>query len=415
MKIVLITTTFPRWKDDIVPLFVYDLSKRLREEGFEIIVLAPHHNGAKKIEIMDGLKVYRFPYFYPYSFQKLAYGGGILYNLKRCYLAKIEAPLFFLSELFSTIKIIRKEKIDVIHSHWLVPQGFVGAIIKKINKIPHIATVHAADVFGLERLPFKQKIANFIVKNSDKIIVVSSYIGEKLLGLISPELKIDIEKKMLILPMGVDIQSFQNTNDKTKLLSEYNIKSKFNLLFLGRLAEKKGISYSIKAMPKIVSKAKDVNYLICGDGHLREELEQLVKKMNLEDYIRFTGFVSNKEKIDYLTLADILIVPSIVVQSGETEGLPVVILEGLAAGKPIIASNVSGVKDVIRDGWNGFLVEQKNPEQIAEKVLELLGNGVLKAEFSKNALTSGKNYDWELISRKYFEMMQNLVNRRIKR
>ena len=100
--------------------------------------------------------------------------------------------------------------------------------------------------------------------------------------------------------------------------------------------------------------------------------------------------------------------PSIVLQSGETEGLPVVILEGLAAGKPIVASDVSGVKDVIKNGWNGFLVEQKKPNQIAEKVLELLGDDELRVRFSKNALETAKKYDWEVIAEKYTGLIANI-------
>lgn len=409
MKILTLTSSFPRYRGDLAGDFVYELAKRLKERGFEITVLTPHHLDTRFQENIDGMKVYRFPYFYPFKFQKLAYGSGISYNLKNSYLAKIQVPLFFLSELFGAIKIIRKEKIDVIHSHWLVPQGLVGAICKKKNVISHLSTVHAADVFGLERLPFKQMIANFIVKNSNEIIVVSSYIGERLLGLISPELKKDIEKKMTILPMGVDARSFQNTNDKTKVLSKSKINSHFKLLFVGRLAQKKGISYLIQAMPQIVSQIKDVNLILCGDGHLRKELEQLVKKMSLEKYVRFTGFVSNEEKIDYLSLADALIVPSIVIQSGETEGLPVVILEGLAAGKPIIASDVSGVKDVIKNGYNGFLVEQKNSDQIADKVLELLGDDELRVRFSKNALETAKKYDWDIIGKQYEKIIRSVL------
>ena len=407
-KVLVLTSSFPRYGRS-AGIFVYELANELKEKEFILTVLTPHHPDAKLKEIINGMEIYRFPYFYPLNYQKLHRTGGFVYNFKRSYLAKIQVPLFFLSELFYTTKLVKKEKIDVVHSHWLVPQGLVGAICKKIFGIPHISTIHAADVFSLEHLPFKQTIANFIVKNSDKLIVVSSYIGERSLCLISPELKRDIETKMIILPMGVHVQLFQNTTNKTKLLSEYKINSKFSLLCVGRLSEKKGISYLIKAMPMILYQNKDVNLIVCGDGPAREELEQLTEKMNLEKHVRFVGFVGDKEKIDYLSLADVLIVPSIVLQSGETEGLPVVILEGLAAGKPIVASDVSGVKDVIKNGWNGFLVEQKNPEQIAEKVLEMLGDDELRARFSKNALDTGKKYDWDVIGGEYEKIIRSVL------
>lgn len=92
---------------------------------------------------------------------------------------------------------------------------------------------------------------------------------------------------------------------------------------------------------------------------------------------------------------------AIITKSGDTEGLPVVIQEGLAAGKPIIASDVGGIRDIIKDGWNGFLIEQKKPDRIAAKILELLNNEELITAFSKNAVETSDVYDWGVIANKY--------------
>ncbi len=409
MKILILTTTFPRWKDDTTPAFVYELSKRLQNEGFEIVVLAPHHKGAKRFEIMDGMKVYRFPYFWPAKYQRLCYEGGILPNLKRSNLAKLQVPLLFLSELFYAFKIIRKEKIDIIHSHWIIPSGLVGAICKRILREKHILTIHAAGLFGLKKFPFKMKIVDFIIKHCDRITVVSSYIYRKLIDLIQPKFDNNIKTKIVILPMGVNTTLFRPKVNKNKLKIKYNIKSKNVLLFIGRLAEKKGLSYLIQAMPKIVSKSPNTALIICGDGPLRKESEELVKKMDLDKFVRFTGYVTGQKKIDYFSLSDILVVPSIVTQSGDTEGLPVVILEGLAAGKAVVASNVSGIKDVIKYGYNGFLVMQKNSAAIAEKVLELINNKELMRSISRNASVTSKKYDWGVIGKKYVAIIKSVL------
>lgn len=409
MKILILTTTFPRWKDDTTPAFVYELSKRLQNEGFEIVVLAPHHKGAKRFEIMDGMKVYRFPYFWPAKYQRLCYEGGILPNLKRSNLAKIQVPLLFLSELFYAMKLIRKEKIDIIHSHWIIPSGLVGAFCKRILRKKHILTIHAAGLFGLKKFPFKRKITDFIVKHCDRITVVSSYIYEELLNLIQPKFVNNIKTRIKIVSMGVNTALFRPNVDKSKLKIKYNIKIENVLLFIGRLVEKKGLSYLIQAMPKIVSKSPNTELIICGDGPLRKDLEQLVKKMHLEKFIRFTGYVTGQKKIDYFSLSDILIVPSIVTQSGDTEGLPVVILEGLAAGKAVVASNVSGVKDIIKEGYNGFLVKQKDPAIIAEKVLELINNKELMRSISRNASVTSKKYDWGVIGKKYVAIIKSVL------
>ena len=183
MKILVLTTTFPRWKQDSTPSFIYEMSKRLQDVGFEIVVLAPSHHGAKRFEIMDGMKVYRFPYFFPAKHQKLAYEGGILPSLKKSNLSKIQVPFFFISELCYALKLVRKENIDVIQSHWLIPGGLIGAVCKKVYGKKHISTELAAGLAALEILPLKKVILNFIIKNSDKLTVLSSYIQEKLLCL----------------------------------------------------------------------------------------------------------------------------------------------------------------------------------------------------------------------------------------
>lgn len=411
MKVLVLATTFPRWKDDTTPPFVYDLCKRLSDEGFDIVALTPHHQGAKPKEDIGGVRVYRFPYFYPKRYQRLCYEGGILPNLKRSHLAKIQVPLLFLSELYYAFKLIRKEKPDIVHSHWMVPSGLVGAVCSRTLGTKHLLTLHGAGLFTLEKLPFKRRITRFIVENSDEITVVSSYIKERLLNLVSGDLKEEVQGKLKIIPMGVHTGLFQNEADRETLKSKYAIQSKFVLLFIGRLVEKKGVSYLIKAMPEIVSKNKNVTLLICGDGPLREELEQLTEKWKLQEFVRFVGYVTGEKKIDYFSLSDCLIIPSLVTESGDTEGLPVVILEGLAAGKPIIASDVGGVKDVIKDGWNGFLIEQRNPDQIAAKVLELISNGEMRTKFSKNALEASEEYDWVVIGKKYGEIGRDIIAR----
>jgi glycosyltransferase involved in cell wall biosynthesis len=339
----------------------------------------------------------------------LAYGGGIISNLKSN-LSKIQIPLFLFSELLYTFFIVFKEKIDVINSHWLLPQGLVGAICRKIMGTRHVLTVHAAGLFAIERLPFKAKISSFITKNSDKIIVVSTYIGKRLIDLIPIDLKEEVNHKIIISPMGIPMQKYKNiSGNKRHLKLKYGISSDFTLLFIGRLSEKKGVSYLIEAISNIILHF-DVTLIICGDGPLRNKLEKIVKKKRLEKYVRFAGYVSISEKVDYLFLSDILIVPSIVTEKGDTEGLPVVVLEGMVSGIPIIVSDVSGISDVIKNGYNGYLIEQKNPKKIAEKVMFLLKNKELRIKFSENALKESKKYDWDLITKKYINIFTEIMS-----
>ncbi len=407
MKILILTTTFPRWKNDSTPAFIYEQSKRLREFGFEIILLAPHHLGAKRFEIMDGMRIYRFPYFYPVKYQKLSYEGGILPRLRNSHLAKIQAPLLFSFELYYALKIIKKENIDIIQSHWLIPSGLIGAICKKFTGKKHVATELAAGLAALDRLPLKKRISIFIVNNCDKITFLSGYLYERLLQLDKFE---NLNYKLEIIPLGIDISRFRPNANKYILRKKYNINSKNVLLFIGRIVEKKGLIFLIKAMPEIMLKNPDTELIICGDGPLKKEYERLILKMNLEDSIRFVGYISDENiKIEYLSLSDILIVPSILTKFGDTEGLGVVLLEGLATGTPVIASNIGGIPDIIKDGENGFLTEPENSEDIAKNVGIILSDKILKQEFSNNGLKIVyEKFSWEVVIKKISKIYNEL-------
>src|SRR3989338_75390 len=165
-NVLVLATTFPRWKNDTEPNFVYTLSNLLAKKGYNITVLAPHHYKAKKFELMGNIKVYRFPYFYPLRLQKLCYEGGIIENLKKSFLAKIQVPFLLVSEYFHMARIIKKEKIGFVHAHWILPQGFIAAIIKKIYNVPFVVTAHAGDIFPIK---------NTVLKNLVRFSIKSSY------------------------------------------------------------------------------------------------------------------------------------------------------------------------------------------------------------------------------------------------
>src|SRR3990167_3096083 len=140
-KVLAIASTFPRWENDATPRFVYDLSNRLAS-NYDVIALAPHDKGALKKEKLGKVDVRRFAYFKPESMQKLCYNGGIIPNMKSNFLAKMQMPLLIVTEFFFASKIIKKEKISLIHAHWILPQGLVGAFLKKLFKIPLVVTIH---------------------------------------------------------------------------------------------------------------------------------------------------------------------------------------------------------------------------------------------------------------------------------
>ncbi len=408
MNILITATTFPRWKNDKVPYFIFDLCKAYIKHGSNVIVLAPHYNEAKFQENIEGVKIYRFPYFFPFFLQRIAYDGGILGNLNKSILAKIQVPLFLIFDLIFMLWVIKKEKIKLIHSHWIISQGIIASIVSKITSISHINTIHAGDLALLEKLPFKNIIAKFVFNNTNLITVVSNH-GLKRLKKILGDRNIDLDRKAIVLPMGVDLEEFKINLSGSQLRGKYKISEKRVVLFIGRLSEKKGIKYLLNSFPQILSQFPNTRLIIIGDGPDRNNLEELSLKLGIKSSVSFMGFIVGEKKIHFLKMADVLVIPSIDTEGKDTEGLPVVLLEGLAAGTSIVASNVGGIGDVIKNQINGTLIKQKDSQELEMAVSKLLENSKIRERYRRNSAPIVRNYDWNVIGGKYHKIARSVL------
>ena len=398
-KICILTSGFPRYKGDLSGNFVLSLAKELVKQGMKVFVLAPYAPSTKRSEKLDGIEVYRFSYFLPTTLQKVCYGSGVASNIRHSLLAKLQLPLFFFSQLFCLIWFIKKEKIDIVNSHWIITQGLNGAWVRKILGIRHVTTVHSAGLFALKRFPLGKYVARFIVRNSDRIITVSSFIKRNLNELVG------YDTKATVCPMGIDTNAFV-PKDQAKLKEKYGIKSKYILLFAGRLIEVKGIEYLIKAMEIAGNELPDLRLLIAGTGNLERQLKEKVRKSNLSTYVSFLGDVKHQNLIDYYNICDLVILPSIIDRYGQTESLGVVILEAMSCGKPVIASNVGALPEIVKDGYNGALVIPGNPIDIADKIIKILKR-TDRNLLENNARRTAEEYSWSDIGKKYLEIILN--------
>ncbi|NIM03349.1 glycosyltransferase [bacterium] len=397
-KICILTSAFPRDKGDLSGNFILCLTKELIKRKLGIFVLAPHAPRVKRSEELDKIKVYRFSYFFPFTLQRLCYGSGLPTNMRHSLLARLQLPFYSFFQLFSLMWLVNKERIDIVNSHWMVTQGLNGALIRKIFGLPHILTVHAAGLFALKRFPFGKYIARFIVRNSDRIITVSSFVRSNLDKLIG------YNTKAIVCPMGIDTDIFV-PKDQAKLREKYKIRREHILLFVGRLVEKKGVEYLIDAMKIVTDRLPDVKLLIIGTGNLEKKLKMKVTKLNLPSYVTFLGVKKHDELIDYFNICDLLIVPSIFDRYGHTETLGMVILEAMSCGKPVIASDIGGIPESVKDGYNGLLTIPKNPVDIAEKIVNALTEFDLK-EMGKRARLTARTYRWEEISKRYEKVIK---------
>jgi hypothetical protein len=164
-RVLVLTSTFPRWENDPEPAFVYELSRRMTGK-FNVTVLAPRSPDAKDRETMSGMKVIRFPYFIR-SYENLAtHSGGIMGRLRTNPLNYLLTPLFFLGQVWALTRLLSSERFDLIHAHWIIPQGLTAVIALTLTRkqIPLICTSHGGDMYALQGRIFrwlKQKISHF--------------------------------------------------------------------------------------------------------------------------------------------------------------------------------------------------------------------------------------------------------------
>ncbi len=402
-KLLVMATTFPRWKGDTEPTFIYELSLGLAGKGYKVIVLAPHFKGAKQYENLRGIEIYRFRYFWPESLETLCYNGGILPNIKkRPLLSIIQVPLLAISEFVAARKILKRKKIDLIHAHWIIPQGWIASILKRTLKTKYITTAHAGDVFPLKK-GFLKAFGKKSIKYSDFCTANSNYTKSKLNSILKP-------KNLEVIPMGVDLHLFSGKK-KLDVKRRYGIKGKL-ILSVGRLAEKKGLTYLISALHLLKNKFPDIRLLIIGDGPEKGNLMRQVNSLGLGNRVIFTGKIKNDLLPSYYASADIFVLPSIITKNGDTEGLGVVLLEAISSGTPVIASNVGGIPDIVKDGKTGLLVSQKNPKQLATAISKLLSN----PELSRRLVKNGKGhiretYNWKNIADRFDKIIRKTIEK----
>lgn len=386
----MLTSTFPRWQGDNEPPFVYELSRRLGER-FEVLVLAPHAPLAKCRENIGKLEVHRFRYFFT-PWQGLAYHGGIIANLKQNQLRYLLIPFFFLFEIASLVSLLKKYKIDLIHAHWLIPQGLVAIIARSLVadcKPKILCTSHGTDMVGLKGYLFRW-LQKKIITKVDKLTVVSTALSEYASSLSNRD---DVK----IIPMGVDVAGIFKPSTES-------VRSSNELLFVGRLVEQKGLQYLIQALPDILNMHPQVKLTIVGEGPERKKLQQVVVTLGLNDQVHFLGAIENSSLIKMYRRATLFVSPSL------AEGLGLTLVESLACCCPVVATDLPAIRDVVIDGVTGLVCRQKNSADLAKKICFLLENPELRKSFGESGRRHvQEHFDWEIITRRYATLFNDLI------
>lgn len=345
-RILVLTSTFPATEGDGIPPFVLDLCREL-EPDYELTVVTPRIPGAPERETLGTITVERFAYF-PRRFEGVA-NGATLTNLWAqpwrlpeflCLLARFH---------HAARRAAGSAQPDLIHAHWLLPAGAHAVAAARRRRTPVVVTVHGVDVHALSNAPL-DALRRRVLGRTDRVVAVSSALVDRVRTL-NPTAAVDL------VPMGANL---------AEVPASFCRSPEPGLIgFVGRLAQKKGVSVLLDAL----ASRPELHLVVAGEGPERPRLVAQASALGIEHRVRFLGQASRADVFDLLGSCEILAIPSVVARDGDQEGTPVVLAEAVALGVPVVASRLGGIADHL-DEESGWLVEPGRPEALGSALVE---------------------------------------------
>lgn len=284
-------------------------------------------------------------------------------------------------------KVLKGEKIDIIHTHNTQPflDGTLAAIMSGVKAVIH--TDHCRSFPDKKRYMFAEWLMSHYAY---KVVGVSDHTTENLV-----KYEHITRKKLMTIPNGIDISKYDTEIDRDAKKNDIGINNSGFIIGMGvRLSKQKGITYLLKSMPEIINAFPDITLVIAGDGEERVNLEKETTDLNINDNVIFTG--PRLDIHELLKLFDLYVLPSIF------EGLPMVLLESMAAGCPIVATDVGGNSTAIKHRINGSLVESENPKAFAEEVIHVLNDEDLRRQYiEKSHVMMKELFSADIMTRQY--------------
>jgi glycosyltransferase involved in cell wall biosynthesis len=388
LRVLVLSSTYPRWAGDPEPGFVHELSKRLAAD-FSVTVLAPHATGALRTEVMDGVEVRRYRYA-PDYLESLVVNGGIVSNVKKSPWKWLLVPLFLSAQMFATWRTVIRLQPDVIHAHWLIPQGLLLSLLVRAGlvKTPFIVTSHGADLFTLKGALFLS-LKRLVLGSAAAVTVVGNAMRDEIGKLGLPNVRVRVA------PMGVDMfDRFSPSQDIPRSANQ--------LLFVGRLVEKKGLRHLLAIMPGLLMRHPGLHLTVVGRGPEEAPLRQQVEAMGLQHCVEFVGAKPQAELPDLYRSATLFVAPFVEAASGDQEGLGLVTVEAVACGCPALVGAVAAVRDVPVKS-----VDVRNHELFMTTILQILADPQAAAALALQQRDACiQKFDWSEVAQGYAQLIR---------
>ena len=394
----MVTTSYPRYHGDFAGAFLSHICKELGKLDVEVTVVVPNDGQSKAWERDGDVRVKRFSYF-PRKYQKIAYGyGGIPANLKKKPWFVFLLPFFLCEYFFNTLSTARR--CDIIHANW-IPTGYMCAFIKLLLRKPLLLTVRGNDIRLYQDMRWTFRLLSRIFfPHIDLITTVS----DEFAGFLRNEVVVS-PGKVSVIPNGVsdteiDIKQLRIHKGRYTLSDDV-----CRAIFVGSLTALKGVRWLVKAWDFVTKEYPKAELLIVGDGDDRRYLETMARNLKLESNIIFHGYQATHTIPYWLACADVFVLPSLF------EGRPNALLEALQSRLPVVATNIAGIRELVQDGVNGFLVPGRDPEALAESILKLFSSEELRKRMGRAGREAirARGLTWENCAGKYCQLYKSLL------
>jgi phosphatidylinositol alpha-mannosyltransferase len=295
-------------------------------------------------------------------------------------------------------KVLQRERFDVVHVHEPLVPGLSQQVLRSSRALT-IGTFHSAsysNIYSTSQLAYASAyplLRPLFYKLSGRIAVSTA--ARQFISRYFPA-------DYRIIPNGVSLESFGHGISPLPSLMD----GKQNILFLGRFEKRKGAKYLLRAIPAIRERHPDTRFILVGEGRLRPGFQKYVERQGWQDVI-FTGYVSDEDKPRYFASAHVFCAPAI-----GAESLGIVLLEAMASGVPIVASDIKGYATVVTQGVDGILTPPRQSGELADAISHLLENEPLRRQFIQNGLTKARDYAWPFVARSVMDYYCELLEER---
>lgn len=406
MRVFSITSSYPRYEGDPTAPFIESITRHVAARGHEVHLVLPENREWRRASSEGDVHFYPYRYsprraWTPWGYSESLEGG---IRIRRSLYAL--APVVFASAARTCAKVLSRSPFDLVHVHWVIPNGPIGTIAARRHRLPLVLSLHGSDVSVAQRSHRMGRVARACFARAAAVTAPSADLLERARSL-------GARGHLEVIPYGADVEAFSVDATATqRVRAELGVGADTTIVCgVGRFVHWKGFDYLIAAFAKARSEHRDLRLVLVGDGDLRGDLEARVRSLGLWDAVTFAGMAARSEMPGYLAAADVVVVPSIQ-YDGYVDGLPNVALEAMASGTPVVATRVGGLPELVRSGENGVLVDEKDVEQLAAAITALARNRDLRTRLGQAGRAEILHERrWEAVADRFVDVFERVVKR----